>query len=342
MPMKSALPLTTIFLLVLIQFQTGDSAALDTINLGPLYYMEKDPETGEKKIDALGPFVSYKSSEDEKEYGFRPIFYNYKNYKKDRTSFDFLYPFSTHRTFEGDTKFQMLVYIFYYKSDVRPSGFVEKDFTLFPFIFSKQAENPEESYFAFFPFGGKLKNKYGKDQISFFMFPLFLQTKKEGVTNNNFLWPFMGYYTGEGVKGGRLWPLYGKRYKPGVFSESFALWPIFLNREADFMGFQAHARAVMPFYYGLDFPGRKQRTYLWPFFNTIDNTKDGYKRWDMPWFFVTITRGQHPHEQALAPIFQKTEGGGRNRVLALAALSVQVCRPRDIPPGKTHICPLFI
>ncbi len=304
-----ALGLTPFLLLILSQLPAQSALALDTINLGPLFYMEKDSEKGTKTIDALGPFVSYKRGEHEKEYGFRPIFYNYRNYNKDMTSFDFLYPLSTHRTFEGDTKFQMLVYIFFYRSDIRPSGFVEKDFTFFPFVFSKRAEDPEESYFAFFPFGGRVKNKYGKDEISFFLFPLFMQTKKDGVTNNNFIWPFIGSYHGEGVRGGRLWPVYGKRYKPDTFSESFALWPIFLNREIEFMGYEAKMKAVMPFYYGVDFPGRKQRTYLWPFFNTIDNTERGFKRWDMPWFFVSISRGS-VHTNRLWPLYSKRREEG--------------------------------
>lgn len=309
MLLKSALRLTPLFLLILSQFPAERARALDTINLGPLFYMKKDSEKGTKKVDALGPFISYKSAEHEKEYGFRPIFYNYRNYKKDRASFDFLYPLSTHRTFEGDTKFQMLVYILFYRSNLRPSGFVEKDFTFFPFIFSKRAEDPERSYFAFFPFGGRLKNKYGKDEISFFLFPLFLQTRNKGVTNNNFIWPFIGAYSGEGVSGGRLWPVYGKRYKPDAFSESFALWPIFLNRKAEFMGHQARMKAVMPFYYGVDFPGRKQRTYLWPFFNTIENTERDFKRWDMPWFFVTVTRGSI-HTNRLWPLYSKRREEG--------------------------------
>ena len=114
--------LTLPILLILLTVAPLFSAlAMDTINLGPLFYMEKDEETGEKKLDALGPFISYKKEGHETGYGFRPIFYKYDNAEKDRTSFDFLYPLSTYRTFEGDTKFQALVYIFYYKSTLKES-----------------------------------------------------------------------------------------------------------------------------------------------------------------------------------------------------------------------------
>jgi len=287
--------ISPLFFPILLLLLTGaplfSAIALDTINLGPLFYMEKDEETGEKKIDALGPFVSYKKKGHETGYGFRPIFYNYKNAEKDRTAFDFLYPLSTYRTFEGDTKFQALMYIFYYKSDLRESGFREREYTLFPFIFARHAEDPERSFFAVFPVYGNMKNKYGKDKIKFFLFPLFLQTENYGVTNTNMLWPFIGYYSGNGVTGGRLWPIYGEKTAGDAFNDRFALWPLYIKREKEFYGARISSLAILPFYYGLDMPGRKQRTYGWPFFTYIDNTNRNFKRYDMPWPFVTFSRG---------------------------------------------------
>ena len=287
---RVSFPAPFVFLL-LIFLPFFSASGIETINLGPLFYMEKDNETGEKRIDALGPFVSYKKEAHETGYGLRPIFYNYRNDKKDRTAFDFLYPLSTYRTFEGDTKFQALMYILYYKTDLRESGFRERELTIFPFIFARQAEDPDRSFFAVFPIFGNMKNKYGKDEINFFMFPLFLQTKNYGVTNNNFLWPFIGVYSGNGAKGGRLWPIYGKKTVGDSLRDEFALWPIYMKRDREFYGARISSLAILPFYYGMDMPGRKQRTYFWPFFTHIENTNRNFRRWDMSWPFVTFSRG---------------------------------------------------
>ncbi len=281
---------TVLILAMLIPFFS--SSAAETINLGPLFYMEKDEETGEKKIDALGPFISYKKEENEKGYGLRPLFYNYKNSARDRSAFDFAYPLFTYRTFEGDTKLQALMYIFYYKSDLRDSGFREKEYTLFPILFARKAENPERSFFAVFPISGSMKNKYGKDEINFFLFPLFLQTKNYGVTNNNLFWPFIGAYSGRGVKGGRLWPIYGSKTAPNnALNEQFALWPLYIKRDREFYGERISSLALLPFYYSMDMPGRSQRTYAWPFFTYIENTNRNFRRWDMPWPLITLSRG---------------------------------------------------
>lgn len=280
-----------ILLLFLTSAPLFSALALDTINLGPLFYMEKDEETGEKKVDALGPFVSYEKKADESGYGFRPIFYSFRDDRKDRTSFDFLYPLSTYRTFEEDTKFQALAYIFFYKSDLQENGYREREYTLFPFVFARHAEDPDRSFFAVFPVYGNMKNKYGKDRIKFFLFPLFLQTENYGVKNSNLIWPFIGYYSGNGAKGGRLWPIYGQKTVGDSLRDEFALWPIYMKRDREFYGAQISSLAILPFYYGLDMPGRKQRTYGWPFFTYIDNTNRNFKRYDMPWPFVTFSRG---------------------------------------------------
>lgn len=263
----------------------------EVLNLGPLLYIDKDEETGAQKIDAFGPFVTYEKSPEGEGYGLRPLFYNFSNYKKDRAGFDFLYPLLTHRTFDGDTKLQLLVYLFYYKSDLRQSGFREREYTLFPFVYGRHAEDSERSFFAVFPLAGKMNHKYGKDEISFFLFPLYLRTKNYGMTNNNVLWPFFGSYSGEGVSGGRFWPLYGHREKEDEFKDTFALWPVYMNREKNFYGSTVSSTALLPFYYGVDMPGRKQRTYVWPFFTTVNDTNEGFRRWDMPWPFITYASG---------------------------------------------------
>lgn len=286
---KSTLINTTALLLLLLPAIAAN--AEEVLNLGPLLYIDRDEQSGTKSIDALGPFVSYKKTPDTVEYGFRPIFYNYRDYSRDRTAFDFLYPLMTHRSFEGDTKFQLIEYLFYYSSDLRPSGFREYSYMLFPFVFGRKDENPEESYFALFPVYGKMRHKFGKDEVNFFLFPLFLQTKEGGATNNNFVWPFIGAYSGGGVSGGRLWPLYGWRGKEGDFEDEFALWPIYMHRERDFYGEKLTSTAVLPFYYGTEAPGRTQKTYLWPFVNVIDDTNKDVRRWDIPWPFVTFSRG---------------------------------------------------
>ncbi|MFI5323292.1 MAG: hypothetical protein ACHQ6U_07125 [Thermodesulfobacteriota bacterium] len=294
--------LVSIITLVFCLLTPLAASAEEVLNLGPLLFIDKNAGTGSESIDALGPFFSYKKTPDTKEYGFRPVFYKYRDYSKDWTGFDFLYPLFTHRSFEGSTKFQFFEYLFYYKSDIRPSGFRAYNYMLFPFVFGSKDENPQNSYFALFPVYGRIRNKFGKDEINFTLFPLFLQTRKAGATNTSVLWPFFGAYSGGGVGGGRFWPLYGYRGKEDDYEDEFALWPFYTHKRRDFYGEKQSSTAVLPFYYGTDSPGRKQRTYLWPFITTIDDSNKDFRRWDVPWPLVTFSRGS-VHTNRIFPLY---------------------------------------
>ena len=202
-----------LFLLILsVPPSFGD----EDFSLGPLFHVDRDKDHDSQEIDALGPFITSKRDKSRSEFGLRPLFYLVEDRESDSTEFDFLYPVATYDRREEDRRFQFLVYLLSYESNMKPSGFREREFTLFPLIFTKSAEDKEKSYFALFPVYGRVQDKFFRDEINFFLFPLFLQTKRGEATAYSFLWPIFGYYTGGGQEGFRLWPLFGYRKKEGV------------------------------------------------------------------------------------------------------------------------------
>ncbi len=279
-------------------FNTSPSFSEEDFGLGPLFNVEQDKSQESREIDALGPFITSKRDKNSSEFGFRPFFYMVEDREKDSTELDFLYPLATYDRREEDRRFQFLIYLLSYESNQKPSGFQEKEFTLFPFIFTKSAEEKEKSYFALFPVYGRIKDKFLRDEINFFLFPLFLQTKKGEATNYSFLWPFFGYYTGNGQEGFRLWPLFGYRKVVGengrspLLDEKFALWPIYLSRQITFHGEEIRFFSIFPLYSGFESPDRTQDTYLWPLFNRIVDKRKGIERWDVPWPIINFTRGK--------------------------------------------------
>ncbi len=264
----------------------------EVLSMGPLFNLDRNKTQQSEEINALGPFITSKRDENSSEFGFRPFFYLVEDRERDLTEFDFLYPLATYDRREEDLRFQLLIYLLSFESYLKPSGFREKEFTLFPFVFAKGAEEKEKSYFALFPVYGKIKDKFLRDEINFFLFPLFLQTKKGEASNYSVLWPFFGYYTGDGQEGFRLWPLFGYRKKEGVLDEKFALWPIYLSRQINFHGEEIKFFSIFPLYSGFESPERTQDTYLWPLFNRLVDKRKGIERWDAPWPFINFTRGK--------------------------------------------------
>jgi len=283
------------FLLLIISVKPAFGE--EVFSLGPLFYMERDKTQRSQEIDALGPFITSKRDKEGSEFGFHPFFYLSEDKEKDSTEFDFLYPIATYDRGEGDRSFQFLLYLLSYESHLKPSGFREKEFTLFPFIFTKRAEKKEDGYFALFPIYGGLRNKFARDEIDFFLFPLFLRTNSGEATNYSFLWPFFGYYTGGGQEGFRLWPLFGYRKKVGangrspLLDEKFVLWPFYVSRRQVVYGKERRSFMIFPFYSTFKSPERTESMYLWPLFNRLVDKEKGIERWDAPWPLINFTRG---------------------------------------------------
>ncbi len=299
--LKSAL-----MLVLSLIFFTGGVHGSDVFSLGPLLTIEKDDETNSTNIDALGPFITIKNREDSSEFGIRPLIYNVDDDVNDNDQFDLLYPLITYDRQGKDVWFQTLVYLIYYRSLVSEDNKTDKKFFIFPFIFSRKARNLEDSYFALFPIYGSLKNVFKKDEINFYLFPLFLQTKKEGLMNSSFLWPFFGAYHGNGQEGFRFWPLFGYRKIPDQLDEQFALWPIYISRRYNFYGEERRSFSILPFYYGTRWPERKQDTYLWPFINHTVNEEKGFDRWDLPWPIVNFQKGENSYNRVF-PFYSKRQ-----------------------------------
>lgn len=272
-------------------------------SLGPLFNIDHDEGENSKEINALGPFITYKKSDTSSEFGLRPLFYWVKDKEADFTGLDFLYPFSTYGRSYEDWRAQSFFYLLSYRSTEVQDGFRDREFTLFPLIFSKSAREEGDSYFALFPIYGRLKNRFFRDEINFFLFPLFLQTRKGEDTNNSVLWPFFGYYTGN-QEGFRAWPLYGYRKKEDVLDEKFILWPIYVSKERVFYGERMRYFSVFPFYSDFDSPQREHNTYLWPLFSHQVDKKRGIERWDTPWPLINFTRGTE-RENRVFPFYAR-------------------------------------
>jgi hypothetical protein len=296
-----------ILLIPVLLFITSIYSMSEEVNFGPLFNYKSYPDKNKKDIAALGPFFIYKLEDQYKQYGLRPLFYHEHDYNRDKKDVDILYPFAGYSRHENNRDFNILFFI-NYKSR-HTDSYVQRYFNIFPIFFSSFSKNEEDDYLALFPLYGNLKNKFHRDRIKFVFFPLFLQTHTEGETNNNILWPFIGYQSGEGVEGFKIWPFYGyKKKKKPYLEDKFALWPLYVKREKQFYDEQIRYISYLPFYSELDSKNINQKSYLWPFFNKYEDRKNGFHRIDAPWPLFNMTRGEK-YENRVFPFFAKEISG---------------------------------
>jgi len=285
-------------------FITYAHAYCGNINLGPLYHSQINSDY-EKEYSALGPFIIHRESKDYSEFGFRPFFHKTTKKRGDVKELEFIYPLASYKKRENFSWFQSLLFIFVYNTEINPSGFKNKEISLFPFIFYNKEENPDNDYFAFFPLYGNLKNKFLKDEINFFLFPIYLRTEADGGISKNYVWPFITTYSGE-LEGFRAWPIGGKRIdKFNKSSNEFVLWPIYVKREKEFYGEHFYIKSIFPFYSDAYIHGVSSRGYMWPFYQHTINHNKGNERWDVPWPIFNITKGGKTNQTRIFPFYSK-------------------------------------
>jgi hypothetical protein len=228
-----------------------------------------------------------------------------------------------------------------------------------PDYFQQRSEIPDKNYTALFPIYGRIKQRFFRDEIKFALFPLYGQTRKKGVTTDNYLYPVFHLRHGNGVHGWQVWPLLGdERLTPttrtnawgdiepvGGFHKFFALWPIFWwNKGGIGSTNQILQHSVLPLYTYLRSPLRDSTTYLWPLglTHTVDREKK-YNEWGAPWPLIVFTRGEG---RPLIAFFHSIA----TRITRLSPAAVRVADLQIQPPlfspvgpfARTHsLLPLF-
>jgi len=245
---------------------------------------------GEKRF--LGPLISYDEENQEKHLVVRPFLFSYDS--EEGGTYNYLFPF-------GKVTPEKSYFIPIYLSKRSET---ESDASFLLFFGGK---SPKGSYGGFFPFYGKLYNRFAKDEMGFVLWPLYSYSHDEGAKKTDVLWPFFTFYGGTD-KGFKAWPIYGNHERPGVRKQQFLLWPVFFKDEKNLDTDEPiHSFFAIPFYLRSTSRTREYQAVLWPFFT---HAKDSEKeKWDMPWPFYSKTIGEETKGYSFFPIISKTTKG---------------------------------
>ncbi|HEX2965831.1 MAG TPA: hypothetical protein VHO84_08595 [Syntrophorhabdaceae bacterium] len=237
---------------------------------------------GEKRF--LGPFISYDKKDEQTHLTIRPSLFSYDS--DEGGTYHYLFPF-------GKVSRQRSYFVPVYMSNRDES---ESDTSFLLFFGGK---SPKGRYGGFFPFYGKLYDRYAKDEMGFLLWPLYSYTEDEGATKKNVLWPFFSFYGGSD-KGMKVWPFYGNHERPNVRQQRFFAWPVFhledKNLDTDD---PMHSFFAIPFYLRSTTKYTEYESVLWPFF-THSRNKDT-ETWNIPWPFFSRTRGREVNGFTIFP-----------------------------------------
>ncbi|KPJ69061.1 MAG: hypothetical protein AMJ45_01165 [Syntrophobacter sp. DG_60] len=255
------------------------------IHFSPLFDYRSDEET--KDIDALGPIFSYGHTPEKKSFSIRPLI----SYQRtpEQTSWHFLYPLFRYERGREETKFSLLLLA------NKERGYTE----IFPFFWGKTKDG--ERYRGFFPFYGKFRDRFGKDEITFTLWPIYTFSREGELRTYRFFGPIFTYHKGSGRKAIKFLPFYGRDEKEGEFYKRFYLWPIIIHQRTDLDTSPKYYFSVFPFYISQKTLFSRSTTILWPFFYFY--RCGDYRRWDFPWPFFSWAKGDHRKEIKFLPLF---------------------------------------
>jgi hypothetical protein len=271
-----------------------------SLNFWPLFQYTSDPIERTEEIEGLGPFFIWKKDSRQIQWGVRPLLYQTEDEKEPLWRFEFLYPFGKYQTKEGETKAYLSPVSLYRKEEV--DGKEKWDFQFFTFFIGETEKG--EDYWGIFPIYGNLLSRYGKDEVHFYLWPLYGETTTEGVRTTNLLWPIFSYTQGERKKGYRIFPVHGKKETPGVSQIEFWLWPFYSKGKFDMdTDDPVDEKIIFPLYIRKESRRFKSQTYLWPFYSHARDRLTSFEQLDLPWPFYRSIKGENLREVRIFPLY---------------------------------------
>ena len=294
---------------------------------GPVCAQERERNTrdlGTERTDAAGSvtswtlagplFFSKRASEGGTTSGFRPFWVQTKEVNGSLRSGLGLYPVFTYRS-DTDTYawsfFELVKRAGRKAGAPAPKSMLENGeaFDVWPFWFSRRADDPADSYRALFPFAGTIKRRLGFEQLSWTLFPFYVENHRNNAITTSTPWPFIRTTRGD-AHGFALWPLFGWQERPGVSSDEFFLWP-FAYRSTQFNPAEgppgtisSRQFALLPLYAREQRAGFISENYLWPFFGYTNRTHpwlNHEKRYFWP--FLVQGRGDERYINRWGPFY---------------------------------------
>ncbi len=276
-------------------------------NVSPFFFHQADKEQAEEKVDALGPFYNSYSSPKEEGWAVRPLLSYHHDRDREIKEWQFLYPLGKYRRTPEETYTQFIPLVSGHRAvNETPEYGKKRDFGFFPVFWGRTKSG--EPYGGLFPIYGQFKERFERDDITFFLWPLYSSARWEGNQKTTILWPILSWTKGDKERAFRIWPLYGYEEKKGEYDRSFVLWPLFfVHREDLDTEYPKTKRMFFPLYVSETSAAENKKIFLWPFFNYYHDRRNDYKQWDMPWPLIQYAKGEDYLVKKFWPLFSEKQ-----------------------------------
>ncbi|MBN1254740.1 MAG: hypothetical protein JXA50_05645 [Deltaproteobacteria bacterium] len=311
MPRKALFSL--FFVILLCSFYLSPAKAED-FGIWPLfsYYASE----GEKELEIFGPIFTWEHDERGTEWGIRPFMYLTSHPSQELWRWEFLYPLGKYQRSEGDSKIYVVPLSLL--RDEMTSSTPERRERASSFLTAFWGRTDEgERYGGFFPIAGRLKERFGRDKIAFYLWPLYSRIENEGEITWRTPWPLFSRFGGA-AEGLYVWPLWGHKEREGEYKKGFVLWPgyayidEYLNTDNP-----VSKRFYLPLYATVRSPRGRVDIFIPPLFFHQWAYDSSFEKWEIPWPFVTLVKGEGVREWQIFPLFRMRDEEHKKRFYCL-------------------------
>ena len=209
----------------------------------------------------------------------RPLF-SISNHGPDHQRFLALWPLVDFRKESGERR-QWILPFWYFQDRRDANGGTDRRWmVLFPLFYGGTVERGQR-YFAFLPVAGKLRGILAKDEIDFFLLPLWWHSRDEDRHSLHILFPFYHRVWGGGWSGWRIWPFWGHftftaEDGRSRSDRSFVLWPFWISQENALNTLHPNRLTfIFPFYGRSESDKTLNETFLWPIHGRVLDKASG-------------------------------------------------------------------
>lgn len=307
--------LCTALLVTIQEVQSGPIRAGPIVHEFPLTLMPG------RRMEALGPLVHHEVSDLWKAWALSPLFSYTRDQGIEAAGWDLAYPFITYDRFGEEYSWRFLMLLSLTGGQDQAEQ-IQRRTTLFPIFFHQSSPDPELRYLAVFPLAGRLKNRLFRDEIRFFLFPLYGSSRRADVVTHNFLYPLFHLRKGDQLHGWQFWPLAGfEERTPAIRTnrfgdeelvaghrKSFVLWPIHMRQDLQIGSTNPVShRILFPLYALQRSPARDSSSYLWPLLTYTDDRERRFRELGLPWPLVVFARGEGKTVNRVWPFFSHAQ-----------------------------------
>jgi hypothetical protein len=293
--------------LAVISFATPSTGCCNS-DLAPFLSNGDDSTLLARRSSVMGPFFS-EDVDGATTYGaIRPLFVACNDSTTDTGWVCSFYPLFSRIDYPNGYRWNIFELCVGSKS-VSAIGNPITSFEIWPICWHYDNGVPEESYDGVFPIAGTLQNRLFFKRIDWFLFPAFARFEQKDHADVCVFWPIFRSRTGENTRGFAVWPLAGHFEKSDVYSDTYAIWPLFYNNYRTLPvakgGGTAHNLGILPIYASETAPGLVSRTFVWPFFGYTTKTspREPYHETRIFYPFIVFGKGDNIDIERCLPLF---------------------------------------